>query len=84
MADTELILVNADFPRNKKNQPTEIQQKINDEMADKYNRKGIFPYTLLLDSQGNILKTWEGFPDESAELFTVDIRNEMYTIKNDR
>jgi thioredoxin-related protein len=84
MADTELILVNADFPRNKRNQPSESQQKINDEMADTYNRKGIFPYTLLLDSQGKILKTWEGLPDESAESFTLDIRNEMYSIKNDR
>ena len=82
MADTELILVNADFPRNKKNQPSESQQNINDEMADMYNRKGIFPYTLLLDSQGKVLKTWEGFPDESAESFTLDIRNEMYTITN--
>jgi thioredoxin-related protein len=84
MADTELILVNADFPRNKRNQPSESQQKINDEMADTYNRKGIFPYTLLLDSEGKILKTWEGLPDESAESFTLDIRNEMYSIKNDR
>jgi thioredoxin-related protein len=84
MADTELILVNADFPRNKKNQPSVSQQKINDEMADMYNRKGIFPYTLLLDSQGKILKTWEGFPDESAESFIMEIRNEIYTINNNK
>jgi thioredoxin-related protein len=84
MADTELVLVNADFPRNKKNQLPESQQKINDEMAEMYNRKGIFPYTLLLNSQGKVLKTWEGFPDESAELFTLDIRNELYTVKNER
>jgi len=84
MADTELILVNADFPRNKKNQLSESQQKINDEMADMYNRKGIFPYTLLLDSQGKVLKTWEGFPDESAESFILEIRNEIYTIQNER
>jgi thioredoxin-related protein len=84
MADTELILVNADFPRNKKNQLSESQQKINEEMADMYNRKGIFPYTLLLDSQGKILKTWEGFPGESAESFTLDIRNEIYTTNNNK
>ncbi len=84
MADTELILVNADFPRNKKNQPSESQQKINDGMADMYNRKGIFPYTLLLDSQGKVLKTWEGFPDESAESFTLEIRNEIYSTEQER
>src|ERR1700685_554283 len=33
MADTELVLVNADFPRKKKNQLDAGQQKINDEIA---------------------------------------------------
>lgn len=86
MADTELILVNADFPRNKKNQPSQSQQKVNDDMADRYNRKGIFPYTVLLDSQGKILKTWEGFPEGSAESFTLEIRNGIYTytIQNEK
>lgn len=86
MADTELILVNADFPRNKKNQPSQSQQKVNDDMADRYNKKGIFPYTVLLDSQGRVLKTWEGFPDESAESFTLEIRNGIYTytIQNEK
>ncbi|HEY2350185.1 MAG TPA: thioredoxin family protein [Puia sp.] len=81
MADSELILVNADFPRNKKNQPSAMQQKMNDEMADKYNSKGRFPYTLLLDSDGNVLQTWDGFPEESVESFTIDIRNAMYTVR---
>ena len=81
MADTELILVNADFPRNKKNQPSAAQQKINDAMADKYNSQGKFPYTLLLDSGGNVLQTWEGLPEESAESFTVEVRNAMYTVR---
>ena len=81
MADSELILVNADFPRNKKNQPSATQQKINDEMADKYNSQGKFPYTLLLDSNGKVLQTWDGLPEESVESFTVDIRNAMYTVK---
>ena len=79
MADTELVLVNADFPRKKKNQPTADQQTINDEMADQYNRQGIFPYTLLLNSEGKILKTWEGLPDETAEAFTADVKKGIYT-----
>jgi thioredoxin-related protein len=81
MADTELILVNADFPRNKKNQPSAAQQKINDEMADKYNEKGKFPFTLLLDSSGKVLQTWEGLPEETAESFTIEVRNGMYTVR---
>jgi thioredoxin-related protein len=79
MADTQLVLVNADFPRNKKNQLSPDQQKINDEMADKYNPKGEFPFTLILNSEGRILKSWEGLPDLTAELFTEEVRNVIYT-----
>ena len=35
-AETNLVLVNADFPRLKKNQLSSSQQKINDAIADKY------------------------------------------------
>ncbi|HEY4935675.1 MAG TPA: thioredoxin family protein [Puia sp.] len=79
MADSELVLVNADFPRNKRNQPSVDQQKINDGMADRYNAKGIFPYTLLLNADGKILGTWEGLPNETPENFIQDIHNDIYT-----
>jgi hypothetical protein len=78
MADTDLILVNADFPRNKKNQLTPQQQEINNTMADKYNSQGKFPYTLLLDANGKVLKDWDGFPNESPESFTIEVRNGIY------
>jgi thioredoxin-related protein len=79
MADTELVMVNADFPRKKKNQPSADQQKLNDEMADKYNSQGKFPYTLLLNAEGKVLLTWEGLPNESPEAFTTEVRNGMYS-----
>ncbi|HEY4936320.1 MAG TPA: thioredoxin family protein [Puia sp.] len=84
MADTELVLLNADFPRKKKNQLSAEQQRINGEMADKYNSRGIFPYTLLLNYEGRVLKTWEGLPEERAESFTVDVRNGIYTNQTGR
>ena len=79
MADKQLVLVNADFPRKKKNQLPIVQQKLNDEMADKYNPQGKFPYTLLLDAQGKVLKTWEGLPDETPDAFTDEVSNGIYT-----
>jgi thioredoxin-related protein len=79
MADTTLILVNADFPRSKKNQPSEQQQALNNSMADKYNSQGKFPYTLLLNAEGKVLKTWEGFPNEKPDDFVLEIRNAIYT-----
>ena len=37
MADTSLVLVNADFPRNRKNKISEQVKKQNELLADKYN-----------------------------------------------
>jgi thioredoxin-related protein len=75
MADRSLILVNADFPRSKKNQLSAQQQTLNNEVADKYNSQGKFPYTLLLDANGKVLKSWEGFPNEKAADFAAEVQS---------
>jgi thioredoxin-related protein len=62
LADSSLVLVNADFPRMKKNQLSKQQQQANDQLADRYNPKGIFPLTLLLSADGKIVKQWKGNP----------------------
>lgn len=80
-ADSSLVLVNADFPRNKKNQLDKETTKQNDALADKYNPDGKFPYTVLLDPQGNILKTWDGLPSEKAEDFTNEVKTIYATSK---
>lgn len=69
-----LVLVRADFPRQKKNQPSKEQIKLNEALADQYNAEGKFPYTLLVDEHGKVLKSWEGFPEESAEKFVEEIK----------
>ena len=79
MADTDLILVNADFPRKKKDQLSNSQQEINNATADRYNSQGKFPYTLLLDTNGKILKAWDGLPNITAEAFTLEVRDGIYS-----
>ncbi|HEV3411563.1 MAG TPA: thioredoxin family protein [Puia sp.] len=74
MADTSLVLVNADFPRSKKNQLNSRQQALNNTMADEYNSQGKFPYTLLLNADGKVLKTWEGLPNEKPADFAAEVR----------
>jgi uncharacterized protein YyaL (SSP411 family) len=74
LADTTLVLVNADFPRSKKNQLPARQQELNNAMADQYNTKGDFPLTLLLNADGKVLKSWTGFPDIKAEAFTAQVK----------
>jgi len=72
-AKDHLVLVRADFPRQKKNQLSKEQIKLNESLADKYNAEGKFPYTLLVDENGKVLKTWDGFPNESPEQFVADV-----------
>jgi peroxiredoxin len=67
-------MVNADFPRLKKNQLSKEQQKKNDMLADKYNSQGNFPYTILIDEQGKVVKAWEGFPNMTPEQFTGQLK----------
>lgn len=73
-ASGHLILVRADFPRQKKNQPAKEQIKLNEALAEKYNPDGKFPYTLLVDEHGKVIKAWDGFPDESAEKFVSEVK----------
>ncbi|WP_261387738.1 thioredoxin family protein [Chitinophaga pinensis] len=62
MADTTLVMVNADFPRNKKNQPERQVQRQNEALADEYNPTGKFPYTVLLNADGKVIASWDGYP----------------------
>lgn len=74
MASDKLIMFNADFPRNKKNQPSETVKKQNEALADKYNPQGKFPFTVLLDAGGKVIATYDGFPNQSTALFTAEIQ----------
>ncbi len=74
MADTSIVMVNADFPRNKKNQLDKKRKAANEQLADKYNPEGKFPFTLLLNADGKIIKTWEGMPTENVAEFTLAVK----------
>ncbi|KQT35743.1 thiol-disulfide isomerase [Chryseobacterium sp. Leaf405] len=70
-----IVYINADFPRDKKNQLSAELKKENAALADQYNQKGLFPYTILLNSDGKILKSWEGLPSENVLAFSKEIRD---------
>jgi thioredoxin-related protein len=73
-AQDHLVLLNADFPRLKKNQLTKEQQSKNDQLAEMYNKEGKFPLTLLLNGEGKIVKTWDGYPHLSPQEFTDQVK----------
>jgi thioredoxin-related protein len=75
LAKSKLVLVRADFPRQKKNQLSAKQQDLNNSMADQYNSKGKFPYTVLMNSEGKVLQEWDGFPNVKPEEFCSQIQS---------
>lgn len=72
-ASEHLVLINADFPRNKKNSLSKEQQAKNDKLADVYNSGGKFPLTILLSPDGKVMKEWEGFPSGTPNEFVQQL-----------
>ncbi len=72
-AAAHLILVRADFPRQKKNKLAAEQVKLNEALAERYNPDGKFPYTLLIDEKGKVVKAWDGYPNVTPEKFIQEI-----------
>jgi thioredoxin-related protein len=65
-ADKNWVIYRADFPNKKKNQLSPDLVESNNKLAEKYNKNGIFPLVLLLDSKGKVIgKT--GFKNVSAQ-----------------
>lgn len=73
-ASENLIVVNADFPRLKKNALSAEQTTENEKLADKYNANGIFPLVLVLDENGKVIKKWEKIPDETIDTFLAQLK----------
>jgi thioredoxin-related protein len=73
-ADQHLVLANADFPRLKKHELSKDLQKKNDQLADSYNKDGIFPLTLILTADGKVVKKWVGNPPLSPDEFTRQVK----------
>lgn len=72
-ASSNLVLLNADFPRSRKNKLSKTQLAHNEALAEQYNKSGKFPLTVLLNSEGKVLKVWDGLPDGGAEQFIRQI-----------
>ncbi len=52
-AKEHYVMLQADFPRKKQNALSNEQIKSNTLLAEKYNKKGIFPLVVVLDAAGN-------------------------------
>ncbi|MBZ0326949.1 MAG: thioredoxin family protein [Altibacter sp.] len=54
-AKDHFVMLQADFPKKKKNALPESLQKQNNALAEIYNKQGIFPFVVVLDKKGKKL-----------------------------
>lgn len=70
-AAEHLVLLEADFPRNtEQDAETRKQNKL---LARKYQKSQSYPYTVLLDADGKLLKTWRGYGGQYAGFYIDEI-----------
>ncbi len=72
-ASSRLVLVRADFPRQKKHQLPQQLKEHNEKLAERYNKDGKFPLTLLLDAKGNVVRQWDGYNNSGVDEFINDL-----------
>jgi thioredoxin-related protein len=77
-AETNLVLIRADFPRTKKNQLDANQKEHNEKLAEQYNPQGQFPLTLLLDSNGKVVQEWNGYTNMTVDAFIDELRSKSH------
>lgn len=75
-SNEHLNLVRADFPRMKKNQLSKEQTAYNEKLAEKYNPKGKFPLTVLINTDGKVITEWDGYP---KDLNTQSLKKQILT-----
>jgi thioredoxin-related protein len=73
-AEENLVLLRADFPRLKKNQPAKEQVQHNEALAEKYNSQGKFPFTVLLDAKGTEIQVWDGYSNQTPDDFVKQLQ----------
>lgn len=73
-AKNNLIMERADFPKKKQNQLAAELKKSNQDLAEKFNKDGMFPLVVLLDKNGKVLgKT--GYKNVSPQEYITSIKS---------
>ena len=54
-SNKKFVMLQADFPRKKKNFLSDELQKSNNLLAEKYNPNGYFPFVVIIDKNENLL-----------------------------
>jgi len=69
-AKDHFVMYRADFPKKKADALPKEQQEMNDKLAEKYNKQGLFPLVLVLDKNGKVLGS-TGYKNVSPKEYIV-------------
>jgi thioredoxin-related protein len=76
-AQDNLVLIELDFPRFRKNQLPAGQVKHNEALAEKYNPEGIFPLVVLLDENGQVISK-TGYKTGGADTYVQHLEKLLH------
>lgn len=55
LAKDNFVMLQADFPKRKRNKLTPELQEHNNKLAEKYNPNGYFPFVVVLNQEGKVI-----------------------------
>lgn len=68
LTEDHFVMLQADFPKRKKNKLPEALQLHNNKLAERYNPNGYFPFVVVLDNAGTVLGQL-GYEKTTPKLF---------------
>jgi thioredoxin-related protein len=68
-----LVVLYLDFPKRKKNRLSKELTAQNETLAEQYNRSGMFPYVILVDATGKVIKNIK-YEGQSPKDFIKEIK----------
>ncbi|MCP3930345.1 MAG: thioredoxin fold domain-containing protein [Bacteroidetes bacterium] len=72
-ASDKIVVLYLDFPAKKKNKLSDKQIQHNEALAEKYNRSGVFPMLVLMNSDEEVLGK-PVFSNQTPESFTGELK----------
>ncbi|MCP5061375.1 MAG: thioredoxin fold domain-containing protein [Ignavibacteriae bacterium] len=74
---SNLLVVRLDFPAKEKNELSDEQTDYNKKIAERLNKKGVFPYMILFDSEQKQLDEISGYSRLGAKSFIERLKSKM-------
>ena len=74
-ADKYFVLVHLDFPVRSENKLPDDQTEHNEEMAARFNPKGLFPAVVIVDKEEKVLGTISGYNGIETEAYITKLKS---------